>query len=254
MKRIESVKNSFVKKMKQLYQRKHREKEGLFLAEGFHLVEEAFNANIRIDQFIVQEGTNLPSRIPFSGFELTIVSKAVMKELSSTETPQGIIAVCHLPEEEKITIEKGKKYLLVDGVQDPGNVGTLIRTADAVGLQAVLLGSGTVDPYNEKVIRASQGSLFHLPVIKGDIGEWMKTLQAKGIPIFGTAIEKGTSYTAIERQKEFALIVGNEGRGVNKEWLNKSDQIIYVPIYGNAESLNVSVATGILLYHLNDVR
>lgn len=252
MKRIESVKNPFIKKIKQLLQRKYREKERLFLAEGFHLVEEAVRSNVPIDHIIIQEGIHLPAHIKKAEVEWILVTPSVMKVLSSTETPQGMIAVCRMPEEREFSLEKGSRYLIVDEVQDPGNLGTLIRIADAVGVEAVLLGKGTVDPYNDKVIRASQGSLFHVPVIKGDIRTWLHRLKELDIPIFGTAIEKGTQYTNVESQREFALIVGNEGRGVNEEWLQKSDHIIYVPIYGKAESLNVAVATGVLLYHLNE--
>ncbi|WP_158736631.1 RNA methyltransferase [Alteribacillus sp. YIM 98480] len=249
MKKIESVKNPLVKRIKRLQKRKQREKEGLFVIEGFHLVEEALRHNIKVQAIIAEDNKNIPSN--HSGAGISLVTEQVMKEMSSTETPQGILAVCSLPkQEESLSIQELGCYLFIDGVQDPGNLGTMIRTADAVGASAVVLGEGTVDPYNDKVIRATQGSLFHLPVIKGDIEKWIEACQTKNIPVFGTSLNQGTTHTAIEAQNGFALIVGNEGAGVQEKWLEKTDQNIYVPIYGNAESLNVSVAAGILLYHL----
>ncbi|HEU5140762.1 MAG TPA: RNA methyltransferase, partial [Bacillales bacterium] len=141
-------------------------------------------------------------------------------------------------------------YLLVDGVQDPGNIGTMIRTADAAGLSTVILGRGCADPYNGKVLRATQGSLFHLPVVEGDLFEWMAILKKEQIRVFGTALEGGEAYPSVSRGDPFALVVGNETSGVDPELLDRADANLYIPIYGDAESLNVSVAAGILMYHL----
>ncbi|SFE69003.1 TrmH family RNA methyltransferase [Alteribacillus iranensis] len=252
MNRIESVKNPLIKKVKRLHKRKYREKEQLFIVEGFHLVEEALKHNARVKEIFLEDEAELPGGFDFSYVHLTLVSHQVMKEMSMTETPQGILAVCEHKDDDSVSIQLQKEdsFLFVDGVQDPGNLGTMIRTADAAGMTAVILGEGTVDPYNDKVIRATQGSLFHIPLIKGDLEDWIKRCKESGIPVFGSALEEGTTHSAIASQEGFALIVGNEGAGVNSEWLERCDQIIYVPIYGEAESLNVSVATGILLYHL----
>ncbi|MFB4165840.1 TrmH family RNA methyltransferase [Alteribacillus sp. JSM 102045] len=248
MNKIESAKNPLVKLTKRLQKRKQREKEGLFVVEGYHLVEEVLQHDVEVQEIITEDHKNIPAN--HAGARVSLVTEQVMKEMSSTETPQGILAVCRLPKTQEVIVQKKGSYLFIDGVQDPGNLGTMIRTADAVGVSAVILGEGTVDPYNDKVVRATQGSLFHLPVIKGDLEEWIKACRNKNIPVFGTCVTQGTTHTAIEAQDGFALIVGNEGAGVQEKWLEQSDQNIYVPIYGNAESLNVSVATGILLYHL----
>lgn len=180
--------------------------------------------------------------------DVILVTDQIMKELSETETPQGIAAVCVLPKEPEVERLEGQ-YLLIDRVQDPGNVGTMIRTADAAGLTGVILGEGSVDVFNSKVIRASQGSLFHLPVIKGNLEEWVGKLKNAMIPVFGTALKEASSYSALEPQAQFALIVGNEGEGVSQTLLEMADQNVYIPIHGQAESLNVAVATGILLYY-----
>ncbi|MFB5662943.1 TrmH family RNA methyltransferase [Alteribacillus sp. HJP-4] len=249
MNRIESIKNPKIKHIKKLRRRSVREKENLFLIEGIHLIEEAIQADITIDELYVEE-TKQPHAELVTNSQITLVTEAVMKEMSTLETPSGFLAVCELPEKPNTAARLKGTYLFVDGVQDPGNLGTMIRTADAAGVDAVILGEGTVDPYNDKVIRSTQGSLFHVPVIKADLGDWIAACKDKNIPVFGTSLTAGTSHTAIESQQSFALVVGNEGSGVKEEWLENSDQTIYVPIYGKAESLNVSVATGILLYHL----
>ncbi|SDH34161.1 RNA methyltransferase, TrmH family [Alteribacillus persepolensis] len=248
MNKIESVKNPFIKQIKRLQKRKQREKEGLFVIEGYHLVEEALHHAVEVQDILVTDGKSIPTGV--SKVNVTLITSQVAKEISTTATSQGIFALCHLPQDERFVITKKGSYLLIDGVQDPGNLGTMIRTADAAGVTAVILGEGTVDVYNDKVIRATQGSLFHLPVIKGDLEEWIQACKDNRIPVFGTSLQQGTTYTAIEAQDGFALIVGNEGAGVDEKWLEQTDQNVYVPIYGNAESLNVSVASGILLYHL----
>ncbi|RSL33009.1 RNA methyltransferase [Salibacterium salarium] len=250
MNRIDSTKNPKVKNVKRLSKRKYREREQQFVVEGWHLLEEVLTHNVEVQELLIAENKDFPSEIDVSRLLVTVVTEQVMNEMSYTETPQGILAICRMPAQEDVKIKQRNNYLFVDGVQDPGNLGTIIRTADAAGITAVILGEGTVDPYNDKVIRATQGSLFHLSVIKGELEEWIDACNQVKIPVFGTAAGQGTTHSAIAAQKGFALIVGNEGAGVQEKYLELADQNIYVPIYGNAESLNVSVATGILLYHL----
>jgi len=250
LKRIESAKNPQVKQWKKLSTKKERDKTGLFLVEGFHLVEEALKSNI-VEQLILAETQTIPTSWNVDNIPMVIVTEAVMNELSDTETPQGIAAVCRQCSYEQVGM---KTVLMVDAVQDPGNLGTIIRTADAVGVDAVILGDGCVDVYSPKVIRATQGSLFHLPVIKGNLPQWMSRLQEQNIPIYGTSLQNGVDYRSVTPVESFALLVGNEGSGVRKELLERTTTNLYVPIYGKAESLNVAVATGILLYYLRHPR
>src|SRR5690625_734014 len=140
--------------------------------------------------------------------------------------------------------------VLVDSIQDPGNLGTIIRTADAAGFTKVVLGNGTVDMYNDKVIRASQGSIFHIPVVSKDLREEITILQSKNILVLASALEHAISYESVQVTGKSALIVGNEGSGIKKELLEVADKIVKIPIYGKAESLNVSVAAGILMYYM----
>ncbi|WP_244504287.1 TrmH family RNA methyltransferase [Salibacterium halotolerans] len=247
---IDSVKNPKVKNVKRLMKRKFREREQQFVIEGWHLLKEAAAHDVTISDVFIEEDKDIPDDVKLSGLPVSTVTKQVMQEMSRTETPQGVAAICRMPEDTGLEVHSSHTYLLIDGVQDPGNLGTMIRTADAAGITAVILGEGTVDGYNDKVVRATQGSLFHMPVLKAELEEWLESCRAHKIPVFGTSVNEGTSHTAIGAQKGFALLVGNEGAGVQQSLLDEADQNIYVPIYGNAESLNVSVASGILLYHL----
>ncbi|WP_141431981.1 RNA methyltransferase [Bacillus sp. 03113] len=249
MKFIESIKNPQVKQWKKLLTKKERDKTAAFLVEGFHLVEEALYSN-KIVELIVDEQIKLPSKWKVGEIRTTLVTSEIIHSLSDTEAPQGVIAVCR-QNESTYSIEKGNSFLLIDAVQDPGNLGTMIRTADAAGVDAVLIGEGTVDVYNPKVLRSAQGSHFHLPIIKGNLIEWITKLTDEHIPVYGTALENGKDFNQVSSsEKGFALIVGNEGNGVAKEILALTTSNLYIPIYGKSESLNVAVAAGILLYHL----
>lgn len=245
---IESLQNPKVKQWKKLLTKKGRMKEGKFLIEGIHLIEEALKAQLPIQNFIIDKNKEIPREWLASNIEPIYVSSRIMKEICETETPQGYVAISSFPDNQNLALDKGM-FLFIDQVQDPGNVGTMIRTADAAGLTGVIIGEGTVDPLNGKVLRATQGSIFHIPVVQMDLEEAIERCKENNVPVFGTSIQ-GSTYTIIEPRKDFALIMGNEGSGVRKSILEKCDQNLYIPIYGKAESLNVSVATGILLYHL----
>ncbi len=249
MKRIESTQNALVKHWKKLAtMRKEREKQGEFLIEGFHLVEEALKNKEQIVQMIVRDGVDLPLLWETDGIEMVQVNDAVAKEIAETEKSQGVFAHCKVEEPTEVEQAAWRKVLLIDAVQDPGNVGTMIRTADAAGIDAVILGKGCVDAYNPKVMRSAQGSHFHIPVVRGDLDDWIDRLQDDNVKVFGTSLDEAISYRDIEVTDNFALIVGNEGAGISPQLLAKTDQNVIIPILGGAESLNVAVATGILLY------
>ncbi|MED3894022.1 RNA methyltransferase [Priestia aryabhattai] len=249
VKQIDSVKNPQVKAWKKLHNKKDRDKQGLFMVEGFHLVEEAIKNNDCVKELIIRESTEVPAQWNIDGIEITVVNEAIIKLLSDTETPQGIIAVCVQTKHAEI-IHTAQKVLLLDAVQDPGNLGTIIRTADAAGVEAIIIGEGSVDVYNPKVVRSTQGAIFHLPIVKGDLLEIISLLKERGIAVYGTSLQNGKVYTHVKPSNEFALIVGNEGNGVSEKVLEQTDQNLYIPIYGKSESLNVAIASGILLYYL----
>lgn len=247
MKYIQSAKNEKVKQWKKLLTKKEREKTGLFLVEGEHLVEEAHNAGCIVELIVTETYYAKLPKTKFNEVQIFVIANDIVNVISETETPQGIFAVCKQQEERK---SNGKRFLLIDAVQDPGNVGTMIRTADSVGVDAIIVGEGSVDIYNAKVLRAAQGSHFHLPIIRGNLEQWIEELQKRDIPVYGTALKQAESMYNIKPQDSFALIVGNEGQGVNENFLHKTNENLYIPIFGKSESLNVSVATGILLYYL----
>lgn len=250
MKKIESTQNALVKYWKKLATtRKERERSGEFIVEGFHLVEEALKNKEQVLQLIVREGVDLPMLWPIDNVATVEISAAVAKEFAETETSQGVFAVCKQPLLEDDVMASWRKVLLIDAVQDPGNIGTMIRTADAAGLDAVILGKGCADIYNPKTLRSAQGSHFHIPVLRGDLEEWIEQLQDNDVPVFGTALdEDAVVYNDIEHTGAFAIMMGNEGSGIQPQLLSMTDQNIIIPILGQAESLNVAVATGIVLY------
>lgn len=250
MKYIQSSKNPVVKQWKKLLTKKGRDQSLTYIVEGFHLVEEALKQNDTVIELILVEGVEMPNKWNLDGIEIVQVSGEVGKALADTETTQGVFAVCR--QKDSKVINESKTFLLLDGLQDPGNIGTIIRTAEASGIDAIVLGKGTVDLYNPKVLRSAQGSHFHLPIIKGDLSEIIPVLKEKGIPVYGTALENGEEYTTVKPQNSYALIVGNEGSGMSGEILSMTDQNLYIPIYGKSESLNVAIAAGILLYYFKN--
>lgn len=242
---ISSVKNETVKQWQKLKQKKYREKTKQFLIEGFHLVEEAYKSNWSIETIIIQPDVELPEKLKPE--KAVIVSEQVMAHITDTQTPQGIAAIVNMNDAK---LFNPKKLLILDAVQDPGNLGTMIRTADAAGIDAVILGSGTVDLFNDKVIRASQGSIFHLPIIRMSLIPYLETLQASGFQVWASTLEKAEPIDRTQVPEKLALIVGNEGQGVQHQIIATADRRVHIPIYGQAESLNVSIATGIMLYEI----
>ncbi|WP_042459561.1 TrmH family RNA methyltransferase [Neobacillus dielmonensis] len=249
MKYIQSIQNPQVKQWKKLQTKKERDRSSTFLVEGFHLVEEALKQDELVVEIIVSEKIGVPPRLDSGDTPIVMVTEEISDALTDTEAPQGIYAVCRQPDFGK-SLEQAKTFLFIDAVQDPGNLGTMIRTADAAGMDAVIVGRGSVDVYNSKVLRSAQGSHFHLPIIRDDLNEWINKLAARNIPVYGTALEGASVYKEISPSDSFALIVGNEGNGISQELLATTTANLYIPIYGKSESLNVAVAAGILLYYL----
>jgi len=245
MKKISSAKNDIVKQWKKLLTKKGRMQTGRFLVEGEHLVEEALRAGAA-RELIVREGYAIPHAWKADEIDVIEVTDSVAEALSETETPQGIFAVCQMKSDAAIV--RGS-YLLLDRIQDPGNVGTMIRTADAAGFAGVIVGHGTVDVFNSKVLRSTQGSVFHLPLIQMELTEAIQALHEEGVAVIGTALEGAALYTSIEAAGPVGLLIGNEAQGVAGELLDHCDAKAYIPIRGKAESLNAAVAAGILLYH-----
>lgn len=241
---LTSTQNRRVKQWKSLQRKKGRMQTGKFWIEGFHLVEEAINSEWMIDEIIVRADVQLPYE--YARFPVTTVNDRVFNALSQTKTPQGIGAVVHMRSSHDVA---GRFVSLIDRVQDPGNLGTMIRTADAAGFDAVVLSDDSVDMYNDKVIRATQGALFHLPVVQDDLTPYLKHLKQSGFTVWAAALQNANIYSDVPRSDKIALIVGNEASGIHPDRLEQADAIVKIPIHGKVESLNVSVAAGILMYY-----
>jgi TrmH family RNA methyltransferase len=258
---ITSVHNPLVKRLCQLHERKGREEAGSFLVEGVHLVEEALRSGADVDAVIYDAERGLDPACQRAleerkgeGIGLIAASAAVLEKLSETRSPQGIVAAVKKPKRDwKETLQQLAKrdflLLLLDGIQDPGNAGTILRTAEAAGVDAVIMGNGSVDLYNGKVVRATMGALFRLPVFSCPLQEAAEQLREMGASLLVTSLGEGTeSYDRIAYHGKIAIVIGNEARGVSREMLTIAAKRVHIPIYGRAESLNAAVAAGIMLY------
>jgi RNA methyltransferase, TrmH family len=251
---ISSVHNPRVKEWAQLAERKHRDKQGLFIVEGTHLVQEALRhrANIQVIAYSIERGISEELREWYDEGELEWigVSEAVLAKCTDTQTPQPVFAVVGKSEHEIDSLLRleGSLVVVVDGVQDPGNLGTIIRSADAVGADGVLLGRGTVDLYNPKTVRSTMGSLFHLPIIEAELPEVLRQASERGIQVLGTSLQASSTCYEADLRPATWIIVGNEGRGVSTEVSSIVTRNVIIPIPGHAESLNVAMATTVLLY------
>ena len=241
---ITSLDNDRIKKLIKLKEKKYRDQYNEFIVEGEHLVIEAYRSNLLEEVFIEQDEVTLLN------CDITYVTKEIIDKLTQLETPTHIIGLCKKKKEDN---NLGNKLLLLDRIQDPGNLGTIIRSSKAFGIDTVVLGSGCVDLYNDKVIRSTQGIGFHMNIINANLNELIPKLKQEEIPIFGTRVQYGEDIrNLLDRDKEkFALIMGNEGRGVDSSILDLCDKYIYIELDSDVESLNVAVATSILLYELN---
>lgn len=247
MKEITSVQNAKVKAWRKLHHKKGRVKSGRFLVEGNHLVEEAMKSNWNVCELMISDDVD---QLPDGALKADAyrLSRQVFAHICQTENPQGVAAVVEMKWVQPS--KKAQNLLLLDSIQDPGNLGTMIRTADACGFDGVILGNGTVDVFNDKVIRSTQGSIFHIAIEQADLVEKVQELQAYGYAVWATALRNSQDYQQIEPAEKIALLLGNEGSGVHERLQQSADEIVRIPIYGKAESLNVSVAAGILMYHV----
>ncbi|MDU0419359.1 RNA methyltransferase [Staphylococcus simulans] len=246
MEQITSPQNTKVKQANKLKKKKERDKTGLLLVEGTHLIEEAVQSQLSVKQLFVVEPERFDAQLIEAAEEAFHINFKVAESLSGTVTPQGIFAVIEKPEVAS-RIAEAKQVLLLDRIQDPGNLGTLIRTADAAALDLIVLAPGTADAYQDKVLRSSQGSVFHLPIVTQPIEEFINQFDG---PVYGTALEDAVNFNEEDAQSSFALLLGNEGQGVDPALLSHTTKRLIIPMYGAAESLNVAIAGSILIYKL----
>ena len=243
---ITSKANSVVKNAKKLHQKKYR--KSAYLIEGWHLFEEAVQAGVTIEKIFALESY----RDQLAAFPQTVwVSEDILLDLADSQTPQGIVAVVQKEEVEQADFSQGK-FLFLEDVQDPGNVGTIIRTADAAGFTGVIVSDKSADIYSLKTLRSMQGSHFHLPIYRMSSQALLEKAKKDGIPVLATTLSKDSKdYRDVPHFDQFVLVMGNEGQGISPLMAESADQLVHISMKGQAESLNVAVAAGILIFHLS---
>ncbi|TFG83770.1 MAG: RNA methyltransferase [Erysipelotrichales bacterium] len=236
---ITSLTNERVKAWTKLHQPKYRKESGQFLVEGEHLILEAEKAGL-IDTLIGVKG------VPHSFMCATMVevTPEIMRKLCVTESNSDFVAVCS---DRPHPASLGQRILLLDMLQDPGNVGTILRTAYSFGFESVVVSENSVDLTNEKVIRGSQGAIFHIPTVQADLQETIRQLKARHIPVIGTGLKNAVAFETLPLTSSVAFVLGNEGAGVRKEILDLCDTVVKIEMSA-FESLNVAIAAGILCY------
>ena len=238
---IKSLNNKRIKELSKLLIKKYRDNEDKFLVEGEHLVEEAQKAGLLLE-VIKCEDCDLEYDV-----DTTLVTYEVLKKLTNSKNPQKVVGVVKKLSNSKI----GDRIIVLDNLQDPGNLGTIIRSSVAFNMDTIVLSEATVDLYNDKVVRSSEGMMFHINIVKRNIDKLIDELHEKGYIILGTKVDGGTEINDIQKNLKYAIVVGNEGAGVRKSILDKCDKYLYIPMNSQCESLNVGVATSIIMYELN---
>ena len=249
--KVSSTTNSKYKYIKSLMTKKARMQNREYTVEGIKSVNDAINANQEITMIAVSESFFEGAEFAYpKGTELLVISDGIFEALCDTKTPQGILAVIKMKSMEKFSFKKDSACVYCDDVRDPGNLGTIIRTAEAAGMNAVLLSPECVDIYSPKVVRASMGSYFNIDIISDVTFEDLQKFKDSGVNIIGGALRSDTSdYREADYSTPVMIAVGNEANGISDKVLDLC-KCVKIPIYGKAESLNVSIAAGILIYEI----
>jgi len=249
---IESVDNTLIKETRKLKEKKHRVEREEFIVEGFRFVSEAINSSFDVPFVFVSEAAlekwekyNFEEKLT-KETRVILIKESALKSICSTETPQGIVAV--VKNKQRTVDKKQGFYLLVDKVQDPGNLGTLIRTAHAAGALGVILTKGTVDVYNEKTLRATMGSIFYIPIIEDKELIITKALILDGFKLVASSLDTEDNFYDVDLKSKVIIAVGSEANGVSEEIIKICDYKVKVPMPGGAESLNVAIAGSIMIY------
>lgn len=239
---ITSINNEYIKEISKLNEKKYRDKSNKYLIEGLHLVTEALKYDI-IDTIIIREDFSYETDIKH-----IIVSNEVMKKLSDNPSIPKIMAIVY----KKESTISGNKILLLDRLQDPGNLGTIIRSAVAFNFDTIILSNDTVDLYNSKVLRSTQGMLFNINILRQDLTNVINELKNNNYTIYGTKVDNGYDVKKVNNTNKFALIIGNEGTGISDNILKQCDKYLYIKMNNNCESLNAGVAASILMYEMGN--
>ncbi len=239
---ITSVNNNHIKELCKLKEKKYRDSTNTFLIEGEHLIYEAYKEGLLEEVLpLIGEDFSMDTKTTF-------ISKEVMKKLSSTDSIINVIGVCSKRKEREI----GNKILILEDIQDPGNLGTIIRSSLAFGVDTVVLSPKTVDLYNSKVLRSTQGMIFHINIIVKELVSFIEELKSNSYMIYGTKVDGGINIKNIDIKDKYALVIGNEGKGMSSSVESLCDKNLYIDMDNNVESLNAGVAASILLYEMRN--
>lgn len=257
---ISSRRNQYFKTARSLMAVNQRRKQRKFLAEGVHFVSEAFKAKVKIEFIFYtqksegnQSVLDIISEAEALGVTCLKIKEDLLMEVMETESPQGIVACVNFPnvEDYKPASQRESFFIMVDAIQDPGNLGTLIRLADAAGVDRIFLNKGTVDHFNSKVLRSTMGSIFHIPIQKVDFPvDVIKSFIDHNIKVYATSPHQGEYYYNCDFKGPIMFVIGSEGKGISEEVMAEIKEYTSIPILGQAESLNAAMATGIILYEV----
>ena len=254
MQSISSKENELIKHIKKLKDKKERDISNEYLIEGIKLIQEAIQENVNIKQIIICDDCDKTESMPkdlmyeIAKYDCIYVTKKIFKYISEVQEPQGILAVI-----EKNNLDREIDYsqdiiVALDDVQDPGNLGTILRTVDSIGLTQILVSKGTADSYNPKVVRSTMGAIFRIKIIEcEDLEKTLKEIKKHKFKVVVTSLQTENSIYEINYNKK-VIVIGNEAKGVEKNIQELADEKIKIPMLGKTESLNASVATGIVLY------
>lgn len=251
---ITSKDNEIIKNIRKLKEKKYRDANNEYLIEGIKLIKEAVEEKAKIKLIVVCEESiedgDIDQKLLYeiAKYDCIYVNKKIFSILTDVQNPQGILAVIEKKNNEEDINYKEDIIVILDGIQDPGNLGTILRTIDSVGLSQVIVSKETADSYNPKVVRSTMGAIFRVNVIESkDLLQTLKNLKKHKYKIMATSLETNNSIYDVEYNKK-VIVIGNEANGVSKNVLEYADEKIKIPMLGKTESLNASVATSIILY------
>ena len=251
--RIESKENAFIKELKKLKEKKYRKQQNQFIVEGIRSVNEVLKSSYEIEYLLYSDKFEdkidaLFKNEKIKNVQFYNVTNDVLKLLCSTETPQGVVAIVNI-KKFNIVDELNGFYVLVDKVQDPGNIGTIIRSAHASGAKGVILTKGTVDVFNDKAFRSTMGSVFHIPIIEDD-RVFIKKLKDDKFKFVVSSLQTDKNFFDVNLKDNLVICVGNEGIGISKEIYDLADINVKIPMTGGAESLIVAVSSTVMMFEI----
>ena len=242
---ITSINNNLIKEFAKLKEKKYRIQKGEFLIEGDHLINEAYNAN-RL-KILLSSNDDILNK--YDKCEKYKVSEDIIKKLSQTTSPQGLVGICDI-KDTSVDYKKYQHILILDDVKDPGNIGTLIRTSLAFDIDLIVMSNDSCDIYNDKVVRASQGAIFNIDIVYKDLKDEIKLMKNNNIKIISTSLSAIIDVKDIKKMNKYAIILGNEAKGVSEDIQKMADINVIIPISKKMESLNVAIAGAIMMYEV----